>query len=56
MIVVAMIVLVLLTVIGISATSTSTTEVQISTNAVLHNIAFYLITLMQHRTQPKMQR
>ena len=40
-IVVAMIVLVLLTVIGISATTTSTTEVQISTNAVLHNIAFY---------------
>jgi len=40
-IVVAMIVLVLLTVIGISASTTSTTEVQISTNAVLHNIAFY---------------
>ena len=40
-IIVAMIVLVLLTVIGISATSTSITEVQISTNAVLHNIAFY---------------
>jgi hypothetical protein len=37
----AMIVLVLLTVIGISASTTSTTEVQISTNAVLHNIAFY---------------
>jgi len=31
----------LLTVIGISATNTSTTEVQVSTNAVLHNIAFY---------------
>jgi len=41
MIVMAMIVLVLLTVIGISASTTSTTEVQISTNAVLHNIAFY---------------
>jgi hypothetical protein len=41
LIVMAMIVLVLLTVIGISASTTSTTEVQISTNAVLHNIAFY---------------
>ncbi|CAB1075919.1 hypothetical protein JY97_07655 [Alkalispirochaeta odontotermitis] len=40
-IIMAMIVLVMLTIIGISATSTSTTEVQISTNAVLHNIAFY---------------
>ncbi len=40
-IIVAVIVLVLLTVIGIAATNTSTTEVQISTNAVLHNIAFY---------------
>ena len=40
-IVIAMIVLVLLTVVGISATTTSTTEVQISSNALLHNIAFY---------------
>jgi len=40
-IVIAMIILVLLTIIGITATTTSTTEVQISTNAVLHNIAFY---------------
>jgi hypothetical protein len=37
----AVIILALLTVIGISATNTSTTEVQVSTNAVLHNIAFY---------------
>jgi len=42
-IIMAIIVLVLLTVIGISATNTSTTEVQISTNAVLHNIAFYTV-------------
>ena len=40
-IVIAMIVLVLLTLIGITSTTTSTTEVQISTNAVLHNVAFY---------------
>ena len=40
-IVMAVVILVLLTVIGISATNTSTTEVQVSTNAVLHNIAFY---------------
>jgi hypothetical protein len=40
-IVIAMIVLVLLTIIGITSTTTSTTEVQISTNSVLHNIAFY---------------
>jgi hypothetical protein len=40
-IVMAVIVLVLLTIIGISATNTSTTEVQVSTNAVLHNVAFY---------------
>ena len=40
-IIMAVIVLALLTVIGISATNTSTTEVQVSTNAVLHNIAFY---------------
>jgi len=42
-IIMAIIVLVLLTIIGISATNTSTTEVQISTNAVLHNIAFYTV-------------
>ena len=41
MIIMAVIILALLTVIGISATNTSTTEVQVSTNAVLHNIAFY---------------
>ncbi len=41
LIVIAMIVLVLLTIVGITATTTSTTEVQISTNAMLHNIAFY---------------
>jgi len=40
-IVIAMIILVLLTIIGISATNMSTTEVQVSTNALLHNIAFY---------------
>jgi len=40
-IIIAVIILALLTVIGISATNTSTTEVQVSTNAVLHNIAFY---------------
>jgi hypothetical protein len=40
-IIMAVIVLALLTVIGIAATNTSTTEVQVSTNAVLHNIAFY---------------
>jgi hypothetical protein len=40
-IVIAMVVLVLLTIIGITATNTSTTEVQISTNALLNNVAFY---------------
>jgi len=40
-IIMAVFILALLTVIGISATNTSTTEVQVSTNAVLHNIAFY---------------
>ncbi len=39
--IVAMVILVLLTIIGIAATNTSTTEVQISTNAVLHNVALY---------------
>ena len=41
MIVIAMIILALLTIIGISATNISITEVQVSTNAMLHNIAFY---------------
>jgi hypothetical protein len=40
-IVIALIILVLLTIIGIAATNTSTTEVQISTNALLNNVAFY---------------
>lgn len=40
-IVIAVFILVLLTIIGISATNTSTTEVQISTNAMLYNLAFY---------------
>jgi hypothetical protein len=42
-IVIAMVVLVLLTIIGITATNTSTTEMQITTNALLHNIAFYAV-------------
>ncbi len=37
----AVIILALLTFIGIASTNTSTTEVQVSTNAVLHNMAFY---------------
>jgi hypothetical protein len=37
----ALIFLALLTLIGITATNTSTTEVQVSANAVLHNVAFY---------------
>ncbi len=40
-IVVALVIMVLLTVIGITATNTTTTEMQISTNALLYNIAFY---------------
>ena len=40
-IIMAVIILALLTVIGISATNTSTTEVKITTNALLHNMAFY---------------
>ncbi len=40
-IVIAVIILALLTIIGIAATKTSTTEMQISTNAVLHNVALY---------------
>ena len=40
-IIIAVVILVLLTIIGISATNTSTTEVQISTNAMLYNLAFY---------------
>ena len=39
----AMIFLVLLTIIGITATNTSTTEVKVSANAVLHNVAFYAV-------------
>jgi type IV pilus assembly protein PilX len=42
-IIVALIILVLLTIIGIAATNTSTTEVQISTNALLNNVAFYTV-------------
>ena len=40
-IIMAVIILAMLSIIGIAATSTSTTEVQVSTNAMLHNIAFY---------------
>ena len=40
-IIMAIIILAMLSIIGIAATSTSTTEVQVSTNAMLHNIAFY---------------
>ena len=40
-IVIATIVLALLAIIGISATNMSSNEVQVSTNAMLHNIAFY---------------
>ena len=40
-IVIAIIILALLTIIGISATNMSSTEVKVSTNAMLHNIAFY---------------
>ena len=40
-IIMAVIILVLLSIIGIAATNTSTTEVQISTNALLNNVAFY---------------
>jgi type II secretory pathway component PulK len=40
-IVIAMFILVLLTVIGIAASNTSTTEMQITTNALLYNTAFY---------------
>jgi len=39
--VIALIILTLLTVIGIASTNMSRTEVQVSTNAMLHNIAFY---------------
>ena len=42
-IVIAVIILALLTIIGIAATKTSTTEMQISTNAVLHNVALYTV-------------
>ena len=39
--IVAILFLAILTIIGIAASRTSTTEVQISTNALEHNIAFY---------------
>ena len=42
-IIMAIIILAMLSIIGIAATSTSTTEVQVSTNAMLHNIAFYTV-------------
>jgi hypothetical protein len=42
-VVITMIIMVLLTVLGITATTTSTTEVQISTNTLLYNIAFYTV-------------
>ena len=41
MMVVAILFLAILTIIGIAASRTSTTEVQISTNALEHNITFY---------------
>ena len=40
-IIVAVIILVLLSIIGIAATNTSTTEMKITTNSLLHNVAFY---------------
>jgi len=40
-IVMAVIILVLLSIIGIAATNTSTTEMKITTNTLLHNMAFY---------------
>jgi Tfp pilus assembly protein PilX len=40
-IVAAMMILVLLTIIGISATSTSNTELNITSNAQLHKMAFF---------------
>ena len=40
-IIMAVIILVLLSIIGIAATNTSTTEMKITTNALLHNMAFY---------------
>mgnify|MGYP001827347228 CR=1 FL=1 len=40
-IVMAVIILVLLSIIGIAATNTSTTELKITTNTLLHNVAFY---------------
>ena len=39
----ALIFLALLTLTGIAATNTSTTEVKVSANAVLHNVAFYTV-------------
>jgi len=40
-IIMAVIILALLSIIGIAATNTSSTEVKISTNGLLHNMAFY---------------
>jgi len=40
-IIMAVIILVLLSIIGIAATNTSTTEMKITTNTLLHNVAFY---------------
>ena len=41
MIIMAVIILALLSIIGIAATNTSTTEMKITTNGLLHNMAFY---------------
>ena len=41
MIIMAVIVLAMLSIIGIAATNTSNTEMKITTNALLHNTAFY---------------
>ena len=40
-IIMAVIILVLLSIIGIAATNTSTTEMKITTNTLVHNVAFY---------------
>ena len=41
MIIIAVIILAMLSIIGIAATNTSNTEMKITTNALLHNTAFY---------------
>ena len=41
MIIIAVIILAMLSIIGIAATNTSTTEMKITTNTLLHNVAFY---------------